>query len=105
MKVVVIGEPHFVKFWELIGAEGIIAKSDIEILREIKSLLEQRNIGLIIVPERLSGQIQRLRKKRLREGNIIPVFAFMPDRPELSDKRLEEIKKMISLAIGVELEL
>jgi vacuolar-type H+-ATPase subunit F/Vma7 len=36
---------------------------------------------------------------------ITPIFAFIPDYTGVKDKRIEELKKSISLAVGAELKL
>jgi hypothetical protein len=38
-------------------------------------------------------------------GDVTPVFALIPDLTGMSGMRLEELKRIISLAIGAELEL
>jgi vacuolar-type H+-ATPase subunit F/Vma7 len=41
----------------------------------------------------------------IREGKITPLFTFLPDFTGVKGKRLEELKRSISLAVGAELKL
>ncbi|MEM4649226.1 MAG: V-type ATP synthase subunit F, partial [Candidatus Bathyarchaeia archaeon] len=95
----------FVSGFALIGAESFEIKSEEELTHTLKQLIESNNYAVIILPERFVENTKELRFKLIKEGKITPIFAFIPDYTGIKGKRIEELKKSISLAVGAELKL
>ena len=104
MKIAVIGDPIFIKSFEILGAEGFEAKEEEEARKKLAEIIEKKEYGLIILPERFVEATKDLREKLLRTGVYYPLFAFMPDYTGIKDKRIKELQKLISLAVGIKLE-
>jgi vacuolar-type H+-ATPase subunit F/Vma7 len=105
MSVAVVGPPFFVTCFELAGAVGFEAGSGEEVAGILNGLVEESNFKLIIVPERFADDTFKIRSLIMLRGDVTPVFALIPDLTGMSGMRLEELKRIISLAIGAELEL
>ena len=105
MSVAVVGSSSFVSCFELAGAVGFEAGSGEEVAGVLSDLVEGSNFKLIIVPERFTDDTFKIRSLIMSRGDVTPVFALVPDLTGMSGMRLEELKRIISLAIGAELEL
>ena len=103
MKVAAIGDKIFVSAFTLIGAKGFSVERDEDALHLINKLIEKGGYSMIIVPERYVDLTKKLRYKIVAEGKITPLFAFVPEKG--IKKRVQELKNLISSAIGVKLEL
>ncbi len=105
MKIAVIGDSLFIKAFELLGAEGFKAENEREIIQTLKNLIEQREHGMIIIPERYVEATNEIRERIIKSGAVVPIFAFLPDYTGKTGQRVEELKKLISLAVGIQLKL
>lgn len=105
MKVAAVGDPVFISGFMLAGAEGFEAASGEEAIKLVKELTESGQYGLIVLPERFVKETKEFRSRLIREGRIAPIFAFIPDYTGVKGRRVEELKKSISLAVGAELKL
>ena len=105
MSVAVVGPPSFISCFELAGAVGFEAGSGEEVAGVLNSLVEESSFKLIIIPERFVDDTFKIRSLIMLRGDVTPVFALIPDLTGMSGMRLEELKRIISLAIGAELEL
>lgn len=105
MKLAVIGDEVFVRMFELVGAVGFIARDEQSILNHLKRIIEDKNYGIIVLPERYVHLTKKYRERMLREGWYYPLFIFLPDHTGIKGERIEELKKLISMAVGLELKL
>jgi len=105
MKLAVIGDEVFVRMFELVGAIGYIATDEGSVISQLKRIIEDKNYGIIILPERYVHLTREYRDKMLREGEYYPLFIFLPDHTGIKGDRIEELKKLISMAVGIELKL
>ncbi|MDW7977692.1 MAG: V-type ATP synthase subunit F [Candidatus Caldarchaeum sp.] len=68
MRVVAVGGPMFVNGFRLAGAEGMVVKSPDEAFQMIKNLMQQEDVGLVIVSEDISEkfreELNELRAKK-----------------------------------------
>ena len=104
MRIAVLGDPTFVKGFELIGAEGFII-NDNELKKRLIELVNSNKYGLIILPERFTDLTRDLRERLLREERLAPIFAFLPDYTGIRGKRFEEVKKYMFLAMGFSIKV
>lgn len=103
MKIAAVGDPAFISVFELLGAEGFEASSD-DLLSVLKKVAEG-DYALVVLPEKYVEATRVLREQLAREGRVTPLFAFLPTEPASRGARVEELKRLISLAIGAELRL
>lgn len=104
MKIAVIGEEAFIKAFELIGAKGFKATNEEQVNEIITKILESGEYGMIILPERFLETTKDIRDRRYKRGEIKPIFAFLPDYTGITGKRIEELQKLISLAVGIQMK-
>ena len=105
MKVAAIGDSVFIKAFELIGAEGFEARDVEEVKRRIREVVEGGRHSIIIVPERYVDETREVRMRIMRESGGKLMFAFVPDHLGGAGKRVEELKRLLSLAVGVKLRI
>jgi len=103
MRVAAVGDRIFVSVFGLVGADRFKVESDEEFLSTITDLVRRREYSMIIVPERYLDLTKEIRSKLVAEGKIEPIFAFVPEKG--LNKRVNELKELISLAIGLKLEI
>ena len=103
MRVAAVGDRIFISVFGLIGADRFKVESDGEFLSTITDLIRRREYSMIIVPERYLDLTKEIRSKLVAEGKIKPIFAFVPEKG--LNKRVNELKELISLAIGLKLEI
>jgi len=105
MSVVAIGPSPFITCYELIGINGFEAENGEEVAKVLQDIIEERKFKLIVLPERFAKETDEIRSLVMKKGEIWPVFALIPDLTMVSGMRLEELKSVVSLAIGAKLEL
>ncbi|WP_130805309.1 V-type ATP synthase subunit F [Senegalia massiliensis] len=85
----------------LAGIDGIIAHEKEEILKQLNSALKDKNIGIIIITERIQDKIMdRVMEVRINENNHLIVT--IPDRHGFSSKE-DFITKYINESIGIKI--
>jgi len=105
MNVAVVGPSPFVTCFEFIGIEGFEAESGEEVAKLLRDLVEEKKFKLLVIPERFAKETENIRSLVTKKGDIYPIFALIPDLTMVSGMRIEELKAVISLAIGAKLEL
>ena len=85
MKVVTIGSRVFVTSFQLAGVQGKIVDSSENAFEEIKKLYEDSDVGLVLVSDDLTGEINdRLTKLRAQQSTPL-VFALPASGSEKSE--------------------
>jgi vacuolar-type H+-ATPase subunit F/Vma7 len=105
LRVAAVGDSIFISGFMLVGVEGFEVEDEKLLNQTLKNLIESNQYAVIILPERFVEETQEFRFKLIKEGRITPIFAFIPDYTKVKGKRVEELKKSISLAVGAELKL
>ncbi len=72
---------------------------------KLSDLVKDERFQLIIVPERFAEETRPVRERVMNRGDIIPVFALIPDFTMETGMRMKELQEVVSLAIGTRLEL
>lgn len=72
---------------------------------KLSDLVKDERFQLIIVPERFAEETRPVRERVMNRGDIIPVFALIPDFTMETGMRMKELQEIVSLAIGTRLEL
>lgn len=105
MKVVAIGDRLFVRLFELMGAVGYEVSSPEEARELVHRLIEREDVGLIVLPERFLEAVKPIKEMLLREGRVKPTLAFLPDLIDRREYRVEELRRALAMALGIELRL
>jgi len=103
MKVAAIGDKNFTLAWKLVGAEAFEVKSDEEFSKIFRNVLRSGGYSATIIPERFLDAANKVRSELQVEEKIEPMLAVVPERG--LGKRIEDLKKRINLAIGVEVQI
>jgi len=75
------------------------------VAEKLSDLVGEERFQLIIVPERFAEETRPVRERVMNRGDIIPVFALIPDFTMETGMRMKELQEVVSLAIGTRLEL
>ncbi|MCX8191415.1 MAG: V-type ATP synthase subunit F [Nitrososphaerales archaeon] len=105
MSVVAIGDPTFIAGFKMIGAEGLKATDANEVLKILSEVLKTNKYAMIILPDRYVEITAEIRSRIIKEGKVTPIFSFIPDYTGIKGKRIEELKRSVSLAVGAKLKL
>ena len=103
MRVAAVGDRIFVSVFGLIGVDRFRVDSEEEFRSTITDLVKRGEYSMIIVPERYLDLTREIRSELTSEGKIEPIFAFVPEKG--LNKRVEELKELVSIAIGLRLEI
>jgi len=77
MRVVALGSKPFVAGFRLAGASGIEVDSPNSLLKEVKRLIDRRDVALILLDEDLSHQV-RGELNKLRTEHPTPIIYEVP---------------------------
>jgi len=103
MRIVAIGDRSFTALWRLVGAEALEANSDDEVQRILERVFRSGEYSALIIPERFLNYVNEVRSELHLEDQIEPVVVFVPE-PGLG-RRAEDLRRRISLAMGVEVHV
>lgn len=103
MRVAAVGDRGFTALWRLVGAEALEANSDDDVRMILERVFRSGEYSALIIPERLLDHVNEVRSRLQVEDQIEPVMIFVPE-PGLG-KRAEDLRRRISLAIGVEVHV
>ena len=102
MKVAAVGDRSFTLIWRLIGAEPIEVESEKDFLRAFGSALRSGEYSAVLIPERFLDLANRV-KSELQPEKVEPMLVVVPERG--LGKRAEDLRRRISLAMGVEVQI
>ena len=101
MKAYLIGDRETVISFKLAGVEGFIVDSPEEMFRKIETLMERKDVLLILVTENFSSNIRdKIYEIRLKKE--IPLICEVPSRAVTKKKRViyrEILKKALGVSI------
>ncbi len=103
MKAAAIGDRSFTLLWRLIGAEALEVKSEEEFLKVFRKVLRSERFSAVILPERFLDLANKVRSELQMEEKVEPLLVFVPERG--LDKRAEDLRRRISLAMGIEVQV
>jgi vacuolar-type H+-ATPase subunit F/Vma7 len=101
MKVIVIGHPEAVLGFSLAGVEGIAVSTPEETNKALDSTLASAEIGIILITQDVSSQIQS-RMDQLKQHSAIPLVVEIPG-PGGEDADQPSIGDVLLRAIGVKI--
>ncbi len=101
MKYSVIGDEDTVLGFGIVGVLGKIATNEEETRRAFHELLEDKDVSIIIITERLADKIRTLVDQYLLTQSF-PLIVEIPDRQGRLPGR-PGIKEMVNAAIGIKI--
>ena len=101
MKYSVIGDEDTVLGFGIVGVLGKIATNEEETRRAFHELLEDKDVSIIIITERLADKIRTLVDQYLLTQSF-PLIVEIPDRQGRLPGR-SGIKEMVNAAIGIKI--
>jgi len=101
MKYSVIGDEDTVLGFGIVGVLGKVATNEEETRRAFHELLEDKDVSIIIITERLADKIRALVDQCLLTQSF-PLIVEIPDRQGRLPGR-PGIKEMVNAAIGIKI--
>ena len=101
MKYSVIGDEDTVLGFGIVGVLGKIVTNEEETRRAFHELLEDKDVSIIIITERLADKIRTLVDQYLLTQSF-PLIVEIPDRQGRLPGR-PGIKEMVNAAIGIKI--
>ena len=101
--IAVIGDEYFTLFFKFAGAEPHIVKNLSEGREKFAKLVKERKHKLIIISEDLARETTNIRENIIKEGKTYPICLIVPDFSGSKKFRLNEIRKWISEAMGIQI--
>ncbi len=98
MRVVAVGSRTFVAGFKIAGAEGIEVTSPEEALNQIRTLVNNPQVGLIIVSEDLSSQF-RAQLNEIRARKAMPLIYELP--PPTGKPKKIDYRSMLREVLGI----
>jgi V/A-type H+-transporting ATPase subunit F len=101
MKYSIIGDDDTVLGFEMVGVSGRTVRDPQEAHRAFLAVLEEREVGIIIITERVADMIRPLVDKYLFTESF-PLIVEIPDRKGREPDR-PGIRDLVNMAIGIRL--
>lgn len=101
MKYSIIGDEDTVLGFGMVGVSGRTARDPEEAHRAFLAVLEEREVGIIIMTERVADMIRPLVDKYLFTESF-PLIVEIPDRKGRRPDR-PGIRDLVNMAIGIRL--
>ena len=101
MKLAAIGDDVFAALWRLIGVDGYVVKSEEDFSKTFERLLKSGEYSALMVPESFLDLASGILEAAVREG-VKPLLVVVPERG--LRQRIEDLRRKISMAVGVEIE-
>lgn len=99
MKFYVIGDSETVLGFHLAGVEGQIVHSPEEVQSALEKTFAQKDLGIVIIPERIAQLVRNLVDKHTYKG-AFPLIIEIPDIKGPLEGR-KTIQELVGRAVGV----
>ena len=100
MEVVVIGEKNTITGFSLAGIKRTYLPDDGK--ENLKSLLADGNIGLLILTERFAADVRRDIEDHQSSKRVTPIIVEIPDVSGPVEREKDPIRELIRMAIGAD---
>ena len=105
MKIFVIGDGTTVTGFRLAGVtHGFITEDHEEAKKKLLEIVNDRDIGLIILTEKLAEKL-REEIKSISEERMSPLIVEIPDKFGPIEKKVDPLKELVKRAVGVEIKV
>jgi V/A-type H+-transporting ATPase subunit F len=101
MKYAIIGDEDTVLGFEMVGVSGKVVHEADEAQRAFQALLEDKEVGIVIITERVADMMRATVDKYLFTVSF-PLIVEIPDRTGAVPGR-PGIREMVNAAIGIKL--
>lgn len=101
MKYSIIGDEDTVLGFEMVGVSGQVVHDADEAQRAFAALLDDKDVGIVIITERVADMIRTTVDKYLFTVSF-PLICEIPDRKGSGPDR-PSIRDMVNAAIGIKL--
>ncbi len=101
MKYAIIGDDDTVLGFEMVGVSGKVVHDADEAQRAFAALLEDKDVGIVIITERVADMMRATVDKYLFTMSF-PLIVEIPDRTGTVPGR-PGIREMVNAAIGIKL--
>jgi len=99
MKIAVMGDEDTAALFKFAGAGKVVVGGDIE--KEFDELVEDREIGIIIITEEMADNLaERITKVKIHRE--LPIIVEIPGKRGKIEGRENSVEKLIRRAVGVE---
>lgn len=99
MKFYVIGDSETVLGFRLVGVDGEIVRSAEEAQRALERVFTRKDLGIVIMPERIAQLVRSLVDKHTYKG-AFPLIIEIPDMKGPMEGR-KTIQELVGRAVGV----
>lgn len=104
MKIAVVADEDTVLGLKLAGVnEAFIVNSPDEAEREVRTLSERSDIGLIIITEQIGSRIRKAISDVIKKG--IPIILEIPDKTGPLRGAEDPIRELVKKAVGVDVKI
>lgn len=101
MKFFIIGDKDTVTGFSLVGIEGAVARSRSDALREIKQALTDKDIGIILITERIAREIRSTIDELLSQRKCTLILQIPDLNGPLQERRSVEVSVISALGVKV----
>jgi vacuolar-type H+-ATPase subunit F/Vma7 len=105
MEIVMVGDRYLASGIRLTGVDTIEATNDEDAAKKVGELVLEGTYKVILITERVSLKLKKLRDDLLKARRFYPVFVIIPDLEGPINERIKELHQLVNQAIGVKLEL
>jgi len=103
-RIAIIADKYLATGFMLAGVSAFPVRDAEEAASEFQRMLSEDRFDVIILTERLSESLKKLRQDVVAKGKARPVVAVVPDFEGPSGERLRELHALISQSVGAELK-
>ncbi len=100
MSIAAVGDPTFIAGFRMIGAEGFRVATEDDLRSVLMEILKTDRYALIILPDSYVETTVEIRSRAAKEGRVTPIFSFISDYTGVRGKRVDELKKSVSVTIN-----
>ncbi|MGC8662452.1 MAG: V-type ATP synthase subunit F [Candidatus Micrarchaeia archaeon] len=102
-KIGVIGSEPLVTGFKLAGVKlGVIVKNGEEAEKALSSILENREIGLVVIGEGVSNNIKSKKLLHVIDTSLMPLIVEIPDYGE-RELENDTLRRLILKAVGIDI--
>jgi V/A-type H+-transporting ATPase subunit F len=99
MKFFIIGDKDTVTGFSLVGIEGAVVRSRADSLRELKQALTDKDIGIILITERVAREIRSTIDELLSQRKFTLILQIPDLNGPLQERR--SVEEFVISALGV----
>jgi vacuolar-type H+-ATPase subunit F/Vma7 len=99
-----VGDKYLATCFRLAGVRTVITDNDDETARRLTELVENQEVEIAIITERVAMKLKAFRESLLKTGKSLPIFIIVPDFQGPLNERIRELRELVNRAVGMKLE-